>query len=95
MVGVSAIARAIRAIETMDHLGEVHPDREIRSSYPVRGRTTGWFFRVEELPTGYWQVKGRDHYGHTVMCVGANPEEVLLTAESQAEAKSRDSGFVY
>ena len=68
----------------MDYSGGGHPDREIRQSFPVRGRVRGWFFRVEELPTGYWQVKGRDLYGQTVSCLGSNPEEVLNDAESEA-----------
>ena len=79
----------------MDYVGEAHPEREIRNSYPVRGRTTGWFFRVEELPTGYWQVKGRDRHGHTVLCVGVDPEAVLATAETQAETQSRENGTLY
>ena len=68
----------------MDYSGGRHPDREIRQSYPVRGRVRGWFFRVEELPTGYWQVKGRDRFGQTVNCLGNNPEDVLNDAESEA-----------
>jgi hypothetical protein len=68
----------------MDYVGGSHPDREIRQSFPVRGRVRGWFFRVEELPTGYWQVKGRDRFGQTVSCLGSNPEEVLNDAESEA-----------
>ena len=68
----------------MDYAGGSHPDRQIRQSFPVRGRVRGWFFRVEELPTGYWQVKGRDRFGQTVSCLGSNPEEVLNDAESEA-----------
>ena len=68
----------------MDTFGRRHPDREIRQSFPVRGRVRGWFFRVEELPTGHWQVKGRDRHGQTVNCLGTNPEEVLNDAESEA-----------
>ena len=68
----------------MDYPGGRHPDRQIRQSYPVRGRVRGWFFRVEELPTGYWQVRGRDRFGQTVNCLGSNPEDVLNDAESEA-----------
>jgi hypothetical protein len=68
----------------MDTVQRGHPDREIRQSFPVRGRVRGWFFRVDELPTGYWQVKGRNRHGQTVSCLGTNPEEVLKDAESEA-----------
>ena len=61
-----------------------HPDRQVRQSFPVRGRVRGWFFRVEELPTGYWQVRGRDQHGQTVRCIGTSPEDVLKDAESEA-----------
>ena len=94
MTLVGATVRVERATVTMDYVGEPHPEREIRNSYPVRGRTSGWFFRVEELPTGYWQVKGRNHHGHTVFCVGSDPEDVLATAETQAEAQSLDLGAI-
>ena len=68
----------------MNYMSVRHPDREIRQSYPVRGKARGWFFRVEELPTGYWQAKGRDRHGQTVSCVGINPEDVLESAETEA-----------
>jgi hypothetical protein len=68
----------------MRDFGGEHPDRGILQSFPVRGRVRGWFYRVEELPTGYWQVKGRDRFGQTVSFVGASPEEVLKNAEDEA-----------
>ncbi len=61
-----------------------HPDRDIRQSFPVRGKVRGWFYRVEELPTGHWQVKGRDRFGQTVSIVGESPEDVLKSAEDEA-----------
>jgi hypothetical protein len=72
----------------MDYAGESHPDRRIQQSFPVRGRVRGWFFRVEELPNGYWQVRGRDRYGQTVSVIGDGPEETLASAELEAQALS-------
>ena len=60
-------------------------DGSIRKSFPVRGRVRGWFYRVEELPNGNWQVKGRDRFGQTVKVVGSSPEEVLTSAENEAQ----------
>ena len=65
-----------------------HPDRDIKQSFPIRSRVTGWFFRVDELSTGYWQVKGRDRFGHTISCVGESPDDVLETAETEARQQS-------
>ena len=68
----------------MQHFGTRQPDHDIRQSFPVRGRVRGWFYRLEELPTGYWQVKGRDRFGQTVEVVGHTPEDVLKLAEDEA-----------
>ena len=75
----------------MQDFRERHPDREIRQSFPVRGQVRGWFYRVEELPTGYWHVKGRDRFGQTVSFVGTSPEEVLKNAEDEARTLSAAS----
>ena len=66
--------------------GPIHSKR--RQSFPVRGRVRGWFYRLEELPSGFWQVRGRDRFGHTVNVVGASPEEVLSSAEDEAQLLS-------
>ena len=68
----------------MDFAVRNDPDSQIKQSYPIRSRVYGWYFRVEELPTGYWQVKGRDRHGHTVTRVGDNPDDVLEVAENAA-----------
>lgn len=68
----------------MDFATTQDPDSQIRQSYPIRSRVYGWYFRVEELPTGYWQVKGRDRYGNKVVRVGDNPDDVLNVAEDAA-----------
>jgi len=72
----------------MDYAGESHPEQRTQQSFPVRGRVRGWFFRVEELPSGHWQVRGRDRHGQTVRVVGDGPEEALASAESEAQMLS-------
>lgn len=72
----------------MDYAGESHLEKGIQQSFPVRGRIRGWFFRVEELPSGDWQVRGRDRHGQTVSVVGTGPEEALASAESEAQILS-------
>ena len=72
----------------MDYAGESHPEQRIQQSFPVRGRVRGWFFHVEELPSGHWQVRGRDRHGQTVRVVGDGPEEALASAESEAQMLS-------
>ena len=72
----------------MDSVAMRHPDRDIKQSFPVRSRVRGWFFRVDQLPTGSWQVKGRDRFGRTVNCVGESPDDVLAIAENEAKQQS-------
>jgi len=72
----------------MNFVVERHPDRQIKQSFPIRSRIHGWFFRVDELSTGYWQVKGRDRFGHTISCLGESPDDVLATAEIEARLQS-------
>jgi len=75
----------------MDVSLDRHPDRQIKQSYPIRSSLHGWFFRVDELLTGYWQVKGRDRFGHTISCIGENPDDVLATAEIEARLQSANA----
>jgi hypothetical protein len=75
----------------MDNIATRHPDRAVKQSFPIRSRIRGWFFRVEELSTGYWQARGRDRYGRTVSCIGENPEDVLASAETEAKIASNEN----
>ena len=77
----------------MDYVDTPHPERGIQQSFQVRGRIRGWFFRVEELPDGLWQVRGRDRHGQVVSVVGEGPEEALATAETEAQVLS-DQGVL-
>ena len=53
-------------------------------TYKIRSSVLGWFFRLEELPTGFWRAKGRDVYGNTVNLIGKDPGRVLTIAEGAA-----------
>ncbi|MDJ0793329.1 MAG: hypothetical protein QNI98_03720 [Woeseiaceae bacterium] len=53
-------------------------------TYRLRSSVLGWFFRLEELPTGFWRAKGRDLHGNTVNLIGSDPSTVLSIAEGAA-----------
>ena len=55
-----------------------------RVTYRIRSSVLGWFFRLEELPTGFWRAKGRDIHGNTVNLIGSDPGRVLSIAEGAA-----------
>jgi hypothetical protein len=60
----------------------------VRRSYKIRNTVAGWFFRLDELSTGYWKIKGRNGHGNTVSLVGRNRDMVLLIAEEAAREMS-------
>lgn len=53
-------------------------------TYRLRSSVLGWFFRLEELPSGFWRAKGRDVYGNEVNLIGSDPGQVLSIAEGAA-----------
>ena len=57
---------------------------DTRVTYRIRSSVFGWFFRLEELPTGFWRAKGRDIRGNTVNLIGSDPGRVLSIAEGAA-----------
>ena len=79
----------------MDDISESHHERAMPRSFPVRGSVRGWFFRVNELPSGRWQVRGRNRHGQTVDIIGDGPEDTLASAESEARALSDRSAFSF
>ena len=72
----------------MQHAEQAAPDSSARRSYRIRISVFGWFFRLEELPTGYWTIKGRDAHRHTVSLVGRNRDKILQIAEEAARGIS-------
>ena len=59
-------------------------ETENRAIYRIRSSVLGWFFRLEELPTGFWRAKGRDEHGNTVNLIGSDPDRVMSIAEGAA-----------
>ena len=59
--------------------------KELLITHPIRGKTTGWFFRFEDLPNGVWSIDGTDPWGRTVRLSGTNQDDVLTRAEANAQ----------
>ena len=72
----------------MHHAEQAGHGHSVSRSYRIRNSVFGWFFRLEELPTGYWKIKGRDGHGHTVSLVGRNRDKILQIAEEAARGIS-------
>ncbi len=58
--------------------------KELLVTHPIRGKTTGWFFRLEDSPNGIWSIDGTDPWGRTVRLSGTDQDDVLARAEANA-----------
>lgn len=68
----------------MKKLIEKRSEAELLETHPIRGKTAGWFFRVWEASPGHWKVEGVDAWSRNVASEGADPDELLSLAETEA-----------
>lgn len=54
--------------------------------YPIRDLVDGWFFRVDEVSQGFYQVEGIDRWGRKVSRMGVDSEQLLSLCKSDIEA---------
>jgi len=59
-------------------------EEEILEDFPIRGKTPGWFFRMEEMSYGTWIVEGSDLWGRRVSRGGGDPDDMLAACEKDA-----------
>lgn len=59
-------------------------EAEILEDFPIRGKTPGWFFRMEEVSNGAWIVEGSDLWGRRVSRGGGDPDDMLAACEEDA-----------
>ncbi len=59
--------------------------KELLSTHPIRAKATGWFFRLEDSPTGVWSIDGTDPWGRSVTLTGNDKDDVLARAEANAQ----------
>ena len=67
-------------------------DEELLVTHPIRGKAANWFFRLEEVSAGVWQVNGTDRWGRTVSITGYEENDLLARAESKAQQINADLG---
>jgi len=60
-------------------------DEELLVTHPIRGKVSGWFFRLEEVSAGAWQVEGTDRWGRMISIGGSDEQELLTRAEAKAK----------
>ena len=64
---------------------------DLIACYPKRGKTPGWYFRIDELANGVWRVEGSDQWGRRVSHTGSDPDTVLAECERDAAEINRDT----
>ena len=57
---------------------------DLLATHPIRGETSGWFFRLEEVSASAWRVEGTDCLGRKVVLEGLDERELLARAEERA-----------
>lgn len=60
-------------------------EAEIRKTFPIKSKTSGWHFRVKEISINAWEVEGSDQWGRIVCRQGTDPEELMAQCELEAE----------
>ncbi len=66
---------------------------DLIARYPKRGKTSGWYFRIDELANGVWRVEGSDQWGRCVSHTGSDPDTVLEECERHAAEINRDTSL--
>jgi hypothetical protein len=60
-------------------------DEELEA-YPIKDRLEGWFFRIQEVSNGIYEIEGTDVWGRKVSrkTIEADLEEVLKVCANDA-----------
>ena len=61
-------------------------DSEMLKSYPIKGKTIGWYFRRTETSNNAWLVEGSDVWGRKISIQGSDPDAILAAAEKQVSS---------
>ena len=60
-------------------------DNEL-SDYPITDLVDGWFFRINEVSWGAYEVKGTDRWGRIVSSMGSETDITRLLQECADQA---------
>jgi hypothetical protein len=60
-------------------------EEDLLKTHEIRGKVSGWFFRVQEKSPCHWEVEGLDEWGRRVVVEGSGPDKLLSETESMAQ----------
>jgi pyrroloquinoline quinone (PQQ) biosynthesis protein C len=58
---------------------------EILAAYPIKDIVKGWFFKIDEVSNGVYEVEGIDFWGRKVSRKGLDTEEILKLCVKDAQ----------
>jgi hypothetical protein len=61
------------------------PEEVIRRTFPIKAKTSGWYFRIKEISNNAWEVEGTDQWGRLISRQGSDPEQLMAQCEVEAE----------
>ncbi len=66
------------------HIRELS-EADLQKSFPIQGKSRGWYFRVIETSNGVWLVEGADAFGRQVSRQGHDVDQLIVECENDAE----------
>ncbi len=60
------------------------PETELLEKYPIKGRTNGWYYCVNEVSNNVYRIEGIDCWGRKVSMQGLDPDKLIEEAEREA-----------
>lgn len=67
------------------HAIQAKSDAKILHAYPIAGKVSGWFFRLEERSASCWIAKGTDRFGRHVHREGYDADQLLRQCIADAQ----------
>ena len=58
---------------------------EFLSAYPIKNIIEGWYFKIDEVSNGVYEIEGIDYWNRRVSHKGINPDELLKLCVKDAE----------
>jgi len=66
-------------------------EQDLLAEFPITGKVSGWYFKIDEVSNGYWRLTGSDKWGRKISFDGKNPDDLLQKAEAEASVLNRES----
>lgn len=60
-------------------------EAELLRTYPIAGKVSGWFFRLEERSAACWIAEGTDRFGRQVRREGFDGDQLLRQCIADAQ----------